>query len=56
MDFGFHAQVTASDGAVNHTATVSAGGKLIKTLTSVPMKLDQKVTEAFGNHGGYLSS
>jgi immune inhibitor A len=39
VDFGFHVIVTASDGTVRHTATVSSGGKLIGTFTGNPITL-----------------
>ena len=57
VDFGFHAAVTASAGSFQHTAIVSAGGKLVKTITSAPLKIDQKVTEAAAVTGDtYLHS
>ena len=39
VDFGFHVEVTTSDGTVQHTATVSAGGKLVKWIASAPIKI-----------------
>ncbi len=57
VDFGFHVEVMASAGSFQHTATVSAGGKLVKTITSAPLKIDQKVTEAAAVTGDtYLHS
>ncbi len=47
VDFGFHVVVTASDGVVNHIATVSAGGKLIETLAGAPITLAKQVMGTF---------
>jgi hypothetical protein len=47
VDFGFHVQVTGSEGTVEHVATVSAGGKLVETIAGTPITLAKQVTDAF---------
>ena len=55
VDFGFHVEVMASEGTVQHTAAVSAGGKLVKTHRQRAPETRPEGDGSGGSDRGHLS-
>ncbi len=47
VNFDFHVTVTATDGTIEHYVTISADGKMFKTLSANPIALAKQVTGTF---------